>query len=59
MGIVRDIFIEEHERLTEELVQRGVPYDIAYDLTADQAYGAMRERLADMGDMAKKRGSGE
>lgn len=53
------IYIAEHERLIAEAedrgIDRGIDRDTAYDLTADAAYDAMRDRYADMADMARMR----
>ncbi len=49
------IYIAEHERLIAEAEDRGIDRDTAYDLTADAAYDAMRDRYADTADMARMR----
>lgn len=59
MSLMKDLYIAEHERLTEELVAKGVPYHVAYDMSAGKAYDAMRDRLADRADIERKRMKGE
>ena len=51
----KSIYIAEHERLIAEAEDRGIDRDRAYDLTADAAYDAMRDRYADTADMARMR----
>ena len=53
----KELFIAEHERLISEYMERHphVSAARAYDICADAAYDAMRERLADMADAEKLR----
>lgn len=51
----KDLYIAEMERIMADLIDLGVPEDQAYDLASERAYPAMRERLADMADIARLR----
>lgn len=51
----KDIYIAEHERLTALAEDEGMDWQDAYEATADAAYDAMRDRLADMADEARQR----
>lgn len=53
MSIVKDIFIEEYDRLYSEAEESGKP--INKDKIADAANEAMRDRFAAMCDEAKDR----
>lgn len=55
----KDTFIIEHERLASEMEERGVDRARAYDLTADAAYDAARDRLADIADNLRQRAKDE
>jgi len=52
---MKEIFIEEHERLTDELIEDGMDPAQAHDVAADRAMDATRDRLADMADRARQR----
>lgn len=56
---MRELYIAELERIMAELMDAGVPESRAYDIAGEQAYGTMRERLADMADIERKRMKGE
>lgn len=51
----KDIYCQEHERLTALAEDEGLPWEEAYDSTADAAYLAMQDRVADMADAARDR----
>ncbi|MDE2096555.1 MAG: hypothetical protein KGL39_04855 [Patescibacteria group bacterium] len=55
----KDLYIAELERIAAELEDQGVPADKVYDIASERAYPAMRERLAAMADMARKKYRGE
>lgn len=56
----KELYIAEVERIMDELIhERGIHPDIAYAMASDRAYDSMRDRLADMGDMARKKERGE
>lgn len=47
----KELYLAEHERLTNDYMDRhGCDWQTAYDATADKAYDAMRETLADRAD---------
>lgn len=57
----KELYIAAHERLVEEEMDRtGCDWSTAYERTADRAYDAMRDDLADRADyyrmIAKERG---
>lgn len=51
----KELYLTEHERLTAEAEDAGMDWSDAYEATADAAYDAMRDRLADMADAARDR----
>lgn len=51
----KDLYIEEVERIAAELEEQGLDPDLAYDMASNSAYDGARDRLADMGDMARMR----
>lgn len=55
----KDLWFAEFERLLNEKEDAGIPADKAYDQAADEAHGAMVDRLADMADAERKRRKGE
>jgi len=55
----KELYIAELERIMADLIDFGVPESEAYDLAGEQAYGAMRDRLADKADEMRKRMKGE
>lgn len=48
---MKDMFIEELERIQAELEESGVPEAKAHDIAAERAYPAMMDRYADMADL--------
>ena len=52
----KELFIAEYERLEAEALDRGLTQEQAAE---DNAYDAMRERLADIGDRERKIRRGE
>lgn len=55
MSAVKDLYIEEVERICSELEDAGMHPDAAYDLASEQAHEAVRNRLADMADAQRQR----
>lgn len=51
----KDIYVAEHERLTALAEDEGMDRQDAYEATADAAWDAMRDRIADMADEARQR----
>lgn len=51
----KDLYLDEVERLMAEFEDQGMPSAVAYELASEQAYGAMREKLADRADEARAR----
>lgn len=51
----KDIYLAEHERLIALAEDEGMDWSDAYDATADAAYDAMTDRIADMADAARQR----
>ena len=51
----KELYIVSHEQLIEEYMEENPDCDWskAYELTADDAYGRMRENLADIADYAR------
>lgn len=49
----KDIWFDEMERLLNEKLDAGVPFDKAYEQAGEQADGATADRLADMIDHAR------
>lgn len=52
---MKELYIAELERIAADLEAQGVPSNLAYDRAGDLAYDAMRDRLADRADEARKR----
>lgn len=50
---MKDIYIDEYERLLAIAEERGLPPDQAEAYAEARAYGAMQERIADMFDEAR------
>ena len=62
MGFMKDLWIAEHERLTNDYMDRHprASWDEAYNKTSDHVDNSLRDRLADMADlerMKKKEGN--
>ncbi len=57
MGRVKEMFIEAHEKLIEEYLEKhpGTSWEAAYDICADAAYGRMQDDLADRADAIRQR----
>lgn len=51
----KDIYLAEHERLTALAEDEGMDWTDAYEATADLAWDAARDRMADMADAARQR----
>ena len=52
----KDAFIAAHEELTDQMMEAtGCTWEEAYEATGDAAYDHMRDRLADLADMARNR----
>lgn len=51
----KDLYFAEHERLTALAEDEGMDWQDAYEATADAAWDAMRDRLADRADEARQR----
>lgn len=51
----KEIYFAEHERLTALAEDEGMDWSEAYEATADAAWDAMRDRIADMADAARDR----
>lgn len=45
MSRFKDIYIEEMERIAQELMDDGAEETLAYHHAADLAFGAMQERI--------------
>lgn len=53
--MIKEAFTAAHERLVAaEMVRTGCDFLTAYDRTADAAYEAMREDLADKADTLRQ-----
>lgn len=52
---MKELYIEEYERLVGEYEDAGYSEAEAERLAEDQAYGAMTDRLADMADFYRDR----
>lgn len=52
---MKDMFIEEMERIQAELEESGVPEAKAHEIAAERAYPAMMDRYADMADAYRQR----
>jgi hypothetical protein len=50
----KDLFIAEYERLLGDAIDAGMSEQAAERFAEDHAYGAMRDRLADMADHQRK-----
>jgi len=50
---MKDLYIEEFERIVGEYIDAGESESAAAALAAREAYDAMTDRLADMADRAK------
>lgn len=50
---MKDLYIEELERLAAEYEEQGMGEDEAQALAEDNAYQSMCDRLADIGDRAR------
>ena len=54
--MTKALYIAAHERLVaEEMARTGCDWTAAYERTADRAYDAMRDDLADMADDLRQR----
>lgn len=51
----KDLWFAEMERLLAEKQDAGIPFDQAYEQASDEAHGALKERLADIADVERKR----
>ncbi len=51
----KDLYIAEHERLAAEAEDAGMDWADAYAATADAAWEAMTDRMADMADAVRAR----
>lgn len=51
----KELYIAEVERLMAEYIDQGMDEDKAYERASERAYDSMRERLADMTDVARLR----
>jgi hypothetical protein len=51
----KDLYIAELERIMAELLEQGYSEDAAYERAGDLAYDAVREKLADLGYVERKR----
>ena len=59
MSIVKDIFMDEYDRIYQEAIEEGLDEDEA-EARADRcAYVAMQDRFADMADNARQRAKDE
>lgn len=54
--MMKDIYIQEYEKILADAEESGVP--VSEDKAGDLAYSRMRDRFADMCDAAKDKGSG-
>jgi hypothetical protein len=50
---MKDLYIEEHERLVGEYIEAGMTEAEAERKADGEAYDAMTDRLADMADRAR------
>ena len=55
MTMSKELWIAEMERRMAELIDRGVPDGLAYDIASNEAHGLLSDRLAEMADMARLR----
>jgi hypothetical protein len=57
MGLVKELYVEAHERAIEMYLEEhpDATEEQAYDATADTTYEMMGDRMADMADMARMR----
>lgn len=57
MGLVKELYVEAHERAIEMYLEKhpDATEEQAYDATADVAYEMMGDRMADLADMARMR----
>jgi hypothetical protein len=55
MSIVKDIFMEEYDRILMEAEEEGLSEKEAEARADKLAYGAMQERFADMADRERQR----
>ena len=53
MSLLKELYIEEVERIISELEEQGIDEDAAYEQAGEAAYDAVRDRLADLGDRLK------
>lgn len=50
---MKDIYIEEYDRILDEAIESGFPFADAEIIAEAKAYSAMTDRIADMADRAK------
>lgn len=55
----KELYMDEVQRIMDDLIAHGMYEDYAYEIASERAYPAMRERLFDMADMARKKERGE
>jgi hypothetical protein len=51
----KEMWFAEMEQRMAELIDQGVPEDEAYDRASNDAHERLRDRLADIADMERKR----
>lgn len=51
----KEMWIDEYDRIREELLNDGIAEDIAEEIACKMASGAVAERFADMIDNARMR----
>lgn len=50
-----ELWFAQMERLLNEYMDEGMPFDKAYEKASNNADGALRERLADLADFERMR----
>ena len=55
MSKMKDLYIQELERIAAELERQGCPPERAYAIAGQQAYDSLKDRWADYLDTARQR----
>lgn len=59
MGAVKELYFADMERRFNELLDKGMDPDTAYEKAGNDAYNGLGERMADLADAAKQRAKDE
>ena len=55
MGRVKDFYFDDMERKFNELLDQGMDVEEAYTKASDEAYAGLKDKMADLADLARLR----